>query len=60
MRSSAVGITEYMLIYYFSTEMKESPGKEKGCNYAPILAHHCIKMGVFEVIMSDRNTANKL
>jgi hypothetical protein len=49
-----------MSIYYFFTEMKKSPGKEKRCNCAPIMAHHCIKMGVFEVSMSDRNTANKL
>jgi len=36
------------------------PGNEKGCNFAPVIALHCIKWGVFMVSISDRITANKL
>jgi hypothetical protein len=57
-KRSAVGTTECLLIYFFSTEMMNR--KEKRCNAAPIKAHRCIKLGVFKVRMSDRNTANKL
>jgi len=49
-----------MLIYYFSTEMMDSPDNEQRCNFAPLEAHHCINMRVFEVRTSYRNTANKL
>jgi len=49
-----------MLIYYFSTEMMAMSGSEQRCNVAPLRAHHCIKMGVFEVSSSDRHFANKL
>jgi len=35
-------------------------GNENRCNPAPILAHHYIRMDVFKVSMSYRNTANKL
>ena len=35
-------------------------GNENICNPAPIWAHHYIKMDVFKVRMSYRNTANKL
>jgi len=49
-----------MLIYYFSTEMMVFYGKEKRCNSAPLMAHYSIKMAVFQLRMSDRNTANKM
>jgi len=40
--------------------MMNKPGNEKRCYFAPIRADHCIEMRVYEVSMSDRNTANKL
>jgi hypothetical protein len=49
-----------MLIYYFSTAMMNLHGKEGSCNIAPMKAYDCIAVGVIEVRMSDRNTANKL
>jgi len=58
--SSAVGTTECMLINFFFTEMMNKPGNEERCHFAQIRADQCIKMGVYGVSMSDRNTANKL
>jgi len=59
-RSLAVGTTECLFIYYFSTERIISYGNEKICNSAPFSAHLCIVIAVTRVSMSYRNTANKL
>jgi hypothetical protein len=49
-----------MLIYKFSTEAMGLPGNEKRCNMAPYVAHHCTRVAVIAVSMSNSNTASKL
>jgi hypothetical protein len=39
--------------------MMEADGNTK-CNFAPMMASHCIEFGVISVSMSDRPIANTL